>query len=151
MKFRNLLFLALLATVALAVPLTASAVTYDFDNLIGCVDDANLNSDESDVTISVPNGGRYYFVTRMLAYNASTSLSGSSAEIGLFSAAAGAGEEIVTPTTMTGLTAAAKLKSFTIAQDDLITASTLYVHTDDAHGSAATVDVCIYGVVVDSL
>lgn len=143
----NLLFLAAIATFAfVAFP---AAAQQRFDVPLACQDDVDLNTDETDSTVTLPNGTQYYVITGMYAFNASVTLSGSAAEIGLFSGATGAGEAIVTPTTMTGLTAATEFKTFTIAQDTLLAGSTLYIHTDDAHGTAATVDVCIYGRVID--
>lgn len=98
----------------------------------------------ADTTITVPNGYTKYKVRYFTTTGATTSLSGSSATLGLYTAAAAGGTAIVTAATasLTPLTTSAKAVDCTIASaNDTFTASTLYIRVGVAHGSAAYVDV----------
>lgn len=79
---------------------------------------------------------------RMTLTNVSTTLSGSSATIGAYTAAAAGGSAIVTPATATGLTAASKFTDRTIALSaDSSIVDTIYVRVGVVNGAAATCDV----------
>lgn len=105
----------------------------------------NLNS-VGDTPVNIPNGTQKYYVTDVLISGASDTMAGSSATVGLYTAAAAGGTAIVTAATRTGLTTSAKVSASTIASTaDTFTASTLYIRNGVAHGSALTCDVYIYG------
>lgn len=121
--------------------------TRDFIGPIGFASGVNLNS-VADTAITLPNGARNYIITDMIVTNASATLAGSSATVGLYSAASAGGEALVTPATATALTSASKFVKRTIAQDDLVNAGTVYVRVGVAHGSAMTADVYLYGYAI---
>lgn len=110
----------------------------------------NLNS-VGDTAVTIPiNGAEKYIARKFTATNASATLAGSSATLGCYTAAAAGGTAVVTPATMTGLTAASKFLDHTIAASaDTLTSATLYVRNGVAHGSAMTCDVYIYLDVLD--
>lgn len=100
-----------------------------------------------DTAVTIPNAALRYIVRRVVATNASTSMSGSSCTLGAYTAASAGGTAVVTPATgsVTPLTAASKFKDCTIAASaDSLIASTLYIRVGVAHGAAATCDVYIY-------
>jgi hypothetical protein len=120
--------------------------------LLAVAKSVNVNTTATDTAITIPNGGKSYVVTGFRTTNPSTSLTGSSGTIGLYTAAAGAGTAIVTKATasITPLTAASKYVNCTIAETtDSLSGSTLYIHNGIAHGSAATIDCYIYGDLLD--
>lgn len=119
----------------------------DLISPIGWASGVDLNA-VGDTTIALPNGARSYIITDMVVTNASATLAGSSATVGLYSAASAGGEALVTPATAVALTSASKFVKRTIAQDDLVTSGTAYVRVGVAHGSAMTADVYLYGYAV---
>lgn len=115
--------------------------------LLGFLKGVNLNSAGSDnpVSINAPK----YVIRKVVVTNTSTTLVASSSTLGLFTAAAGGGTVVVVAATLTALTGATKFVDQTIALTaDTLTAATLYVRNVLANGSAATVDVYIYGDVL---
>jgi hypothetical protein len=119
----------------------------EFIGPIGSAIGVNLNS-VADTAVTLPNGAGKYIITDMIVTNASTTLGASSMTIGAYSAVSAGGEVIVTPATATALTAASKFVKRTIAQDDTVTASPLYIRVAVVHGAAATADVYFYGYIV---
>jgi hypothetical protein len=116
----------------------------EMSTYLGRVKGMNINSAGSDN--SIPIGVPKYIVRRVIITNASTSLAVSVATIGVFTAASGGGTTIVTGATITGLTGATKFVDMTIAVNtDTVTAQTLFIRNILAHGSAATVDVYLFG------
>lgn len=100
----------------------------------------NINSAGSDNAIAVPYPK--YIIRRVTIYDASTSLAVSVATVGLFTGAGGTGTTLVTPATMTTLTASTIFVDSTLAvTNSYQTAQPLYVRNVLAHGSAATVSV----------
>lgn len=104
----------------------------------------------TDVAITIPNGTRKWTPTMIVWTNASANLSGGSAQVGIYTSTAEGGTAIVTKgiNSLISLTATTKMIKPTIAAAataDVLTASTLYAHIDVANGSAATIDVYIYG------
>lgn len=101
----------------------------------------------ADTTVNLQNGAKYYFVTRVIEDNPSSTFAGSSATLALYTAAAAGGTAVVSAATATGLTAAGKYKSHTVAAHDLQTGP-LYLRNTVAEGSALTSDVHIYYLVL---
>lgn len=121
--------------------------TIDGQGPIAIYRGADLNSTaNTDIAITVPNGTRKYVVRRIILTNCSANISGGSLQYGFFSAVAEGGEAIVSKgvNSATSLTAATKFIAPTVAQNDTMTESTIYMHIDVANGSAATCDVYVY-------
>ncbi len=101
----------------------------------------NINAVADNAIIGLP---AKYRVSKILFHDTSATLAVSIAVIGLFTAAAGAGTNLVT-SVVTGLTSAAVMVSQTLAADTVYqTANTLYLRPTTAHGSAATINVTIF-------
>lgn len=124
--------------------------TYDFQAPIAKLIGVDLNATGDNALSVVPNGARKFIVRRIIVTNASANLSGGSLQYGIFSAASGGGEAILASgvNSATSLTAASKFISPAVAQDDTITASTLYFRVGTANGSPATADVYLFGDVL---
>lgn len=118
--------------------------------LLGVAKGVSINSALTDVaTLNIPAGK--YVVRKIIITNPSTSLAASAATLGVFTAASGGGIAVTALATMTALTAAAKFKDATIgatALTDALTASQLFVRNGVVHGSAATVDIYVFGEVL---
>ena len=100
----------------------------------------NINSAASDNALAVPY--TKYIIRRVTIYDASTSLAVSIATLGVFTGAGGTGTTLVTPATMTTLTAATTFVDSSLAvTTSYQTAQPLYIRNVTAHGSAATVSV----------
>lgn len=84
-----------------------------------------------------------YRITKMAIFDASTSFGASLATLGLYTAAAAGGTNLVVLATLVALTAATKIKDATVITTDYQTAATLYVRVGVTFGSAATVSVAI--------
>lgn len=95
----------------------------------------NLNNANTDIfTFSgLPAKWRFF---RFTGYDASTSLT--TATIGLYTAAGGAGTAVIAPSGLTALTAATKFTDVTITVGDVHTETTLYLRNVAAQGGAAT-------------
>ncbi len=120
--------------------------TYGDNQCLGRVLGVNLDADDNtDVEVTIPNGGKRYDVTRVIATNVSADISGDSAEVGLHTAPLGAGVDIVADTTVAELTAPEIVKSFTVASTDTIITSTLYISLSVPNGNPATADFYIFG------
>ncbi len=101
----------------------------------------NINQYQGDVArfTSLPAKWR---LRRVSAFDASVTLAGSPASIGLYTASFQAGTNLVAVTTLTSLTAAAKMADLTLAainNTDYQTASEIFVWNHVRHGSAATI------------
>ncbi len=123
--------------------------SYSSNNWCGVFQNINVNS-VGDTAINVPFAK--FSVEIFKVTNASVDLSGSSATLGLYTAAAAGGTALVTPATgvLTPLSAATKVNSATVASTDAATgtvvspqARQLYIRCGVANGSAATVTVII--------
>jgi hypothetical protein len=79
----------------------------------------------------------------LLLTNASTSLS--TAAFAVYTAPAAGGTAVLSATTPTGATTAAKVVNSAATSTDAITGLNLYVRNTTAQGAAATADVFIYG------
>jgi len=118
---------------------------------IGSAFKVNLNS-VGDTFIQLPVGK---FIPRnVVVTNASVTLAGSASTIGLYTAASAGGTAIVTPSVSTSLTSstvfadktiAAATTVFTPAYDSTTGKWGAYVRVAVVHGSAATVDLHVYG------
>lgn len=97
----------------------------------------------ADTLVTVPNGGKYYVVDRVIEYNPSATNNGSSATLSLYTDTAAGGTAVVAAATATGLTATGKWKDHTIAAHDSQLDSSLYLRNTVAQGSALTSDVLI--------
>ena len=143
----KLILLPLLLALVIAIPRLVPSqqiVVGEMQTYLGRVKAMNINSAGSDN--SIPIGVPKYIVRRVIITNASTSLAVSAATIGVFTSAAGGGTTVVTGATVTGLTGATKFVDMTIALNaDTLTAQTLFIRNVLAHGSAATVDVYLFG------
>lgn len=115
--------------------------------LLGYLKAINLNSAGSDNAITIPFSN--YIIRKVTLINPSTSLGISVATLGLFTSTSGGGTTVVTAATMVALTGATKYIDSTLAlTTDSLTAGTLYARNVLAHGSAATVDMYIFGNVI---
>lgn len=112
----------------------------------------DLNSTaNTDIPMTIPNSGRKWTPLFAAVTNASANLSGGSAQFGIFTSTLEGGTAIVAKgvNSLTSLTSAAKMIKPTIAsQTETLTAGTVYVHIDVANGSAATVDIYLYGYIL---
>ncbi len=112
----------------------------------------DLNSTaNTDIPMTIPNSGRKWTPLFAAVTNASANLSGGSAQFGIFTSTAEGGTAIVAKgvNSLTSLTSAVKMIKPTIAsQTETLTAGTVYVHIDVANGSAATVDIYLYGYIL---
>lgn len=106
----------------------------------------------------VPINCKKFLVRNFTLTNASTTLAGSAAEIGAYTAASAGGTEIVTAAPVTTLTASNITKDQTVAAAAVALTPTydstagkwgLYVRVDVVHGSAATLDAFIFGDVLE--
>ncbi len=101
----------------------------------------NINNANTDVA-TIKNLPSKFLVTGFRVFDASTDLSGGSATIGLFTAAAGGGTTVVTAAVLTALVAATDVLAMTIATaTTYLTAASLFVRNVAANGSAATISV----------
>ena len=112
--------------------------------LLGAIKGANMNT-TSDQEIPVPFGK--YVIRNIVATNPSTSLT--LAVGGVYTEAAKSGITVVLAIQVfSGLTGGTKFIDLTLASGvtgDTITASTLYLSLTTAQGSAATMDLYVYG------
>lgn len=114
------------------------------DNLLASAVGVSINAAGTDVSVSVRAG--LYIVRHVVITNPSTSLGISLATLGVFTAASGGGTVVVAPAILTGLTTASKFADMTLAlTSSTLTAATLFLRNVIAHGSAATVDVYLFG------
>jgi len=113
--------------------------------LLGILKSANLNV-TTDQAIPI-QGAAKYIIDKIISTNPSTTLAASIAAGGLYSAASKGGTNIVGAGQLyTALTAASKFNALTLAlTTDSLTAQTIYFSLTVAHGSAASVDLYIYG------
>lgn len=131
------------------------SIRSDGRGALGVAFSVNLNSVGDTF---VPINCKKFLVRNFTLTNASTTLAASTAEIGAYTAASAGGTEIVTPATITTLTAsnitkdqtvAAAAVALTPAYDSTAGKWGLYVRVDVAHGSAATLDAFIFGDVLE--
>lgn len=110
--------------------------------LLGKIVGANMNS-TSDQAIAI--GAAKYFIDKVVVTNASTSLT--LAVGGLYTTTSKGGTQIIANTQVfSALTASTKIILLSsLITADVLTASQLYLSLTTAQGSAATVDVYIYG------
>jgi hypothetical protein len=124
-------------------------MSYSKTHKLVCVSGLSLNATNTDTPVYVPFAR--FQVTGMKISNASTTLAGSSATLGLYTAPAAGGTALVTPAVMTGLTSADIVQSSTLASTALTTGTVgtngnagmnfLYIRNAVTHGAAATVTV----------
>jgi lysophospholipase L1-like esterase len=129
---------------AIAKACTEELVGYPRD-LIGIGRGINLNA-TGDQAIRVLGTKR--IIRRIVLTNASVNLSASGVVATIRDAASGGGNAVVSAVSTTGLSASAKFQDqtlFAAAATDQVTANPLFVNISTAHGSAASVDVLIYG------
>jgi len=101
----------------------------------------NLNSVADTAITGLPAKWR---PTKLTAFDASTT-PGALAVVGLFTAAAGAGTNLLAAFTLTGLTGATKIADGTlISITDYRTESTVYLRNVTANGSALTSSFCLF-------
>ena len=109
--------------------------------LIASAQSVNLNS-VGDTTAPILVAGRVS-VAYVLITNASTSLT--TAAFAVYTLPAAGGTAVLSATTPTGATTAAKVVNSAATSTDAITGLNLYVRNTTAQGAAATADVFIYG------
>lgn len=115
--------------------------------ILAYLKNVNLNSANSDNAVAILYAK--YVVRRVIVTNPSTSFAVSLATIGVFTATGGGGTAVVSLGTIAGLTGTTKYLDLTLAlTTDVLTAATLYIRNGVAFGSAATVDVYIFGEVL---
>lgn len=109
--------------------------------LIASAQSVNLNS-VGDTLAQILVQGRVS-VAYVLLSNASTSLT--TAAFAVYTAPAAGGTAVLSATTPTGATTAAKVVNTAASSTDAITGPNLYIRNTTAQGAAATADVFIYG------
>ncbi len=100
----------------------------------------DLNAVADTPVTGLPSNWR---LTKMYVHGASTSLALSIAVIGLYTAAAGGGTNLVSVSAVTGLTSSTVIADQTVGTLVVRTAGTVYIRPTTAHGSAATVNVTL--------
>lgn len=112
--------------------------------LLGAAKSVNINSAGTDTTAAI--GATKYAVRRVVVTNASTSLGLSLATIGVYTGAGASGSTVVAPAVLTTLSSSSKYVDMSIAlSSDTLASTPLYIRNVIAHGSAATVDVYVFG------
>jgi len=110
--------------------------------LLGKKTGANMNS-TSDQAIAI--SAAKYFIDKVVVTNASTSLT--LAVGGLYTSTSKGGSQVIANTQVfSALTASSKIILLSsLITGDVLTASQLYLSLTTAQGSAATVDLYLYG------
>jgi hypothetical protein len=118
--------------------------------LLGFVTGVSLNAAAPIDLAAITITGSKYIPLYALVYNSSAIAS--TAELGIYTAAAAGGTAVVTPAALTGLTAANKLHVLTLTAmgNAPLTAATLIPRLTVAQGTAATADIAIYGIELPS-
>lgn len=118
--------------------------------LLGFVTGVSLNAAAPIDLTAITIDGSKYIPLYAVVYNASAI--GSTAELGLYTAAGAGGTAVVTPAALTGLTASGKLHVLTLTAmaNAPLTAATLIPRLTVAQGTAATADIAIYGIELPS-
>jgi hypothetical protein len=109
--------------------------------LIASAQSVNLNS-VGDTLAQILVAGRVS-VAYILVTNASISLT--TAQIAVYTLPAAGGTGVLTATSLSGATTAAKVVNSAASSTDAIAGLNLYVRNTTAQGAAATADVFIYG------
>lgn len=112
--------------------------------LLGSITGWDVNSAATDTAFTISSSR--YRIDRIVVENASTNLT--TATGGVFTAAGGGGTTIAADQALSALTASTKFDDLTlqaIAGTDVFTAATLYSRCGTAQGSAATVDLLLFG------
>jgi hypothetical protein len=118
--------------------------------LLGFVTGVNLNAaapiDLTGITIDATK----YIPLYAVVYKASAD--GSTAQLGIYTAAAGGGTAVVTPAALANMNASGKMQVLTLTNlgNAPLTAATLIPRLTVAQGSACTVDIAIYGIQLPS-
>lgn len=120
----------------------------DLSGVLGKLIGANMNT-TNDQAITIRNAGSPYVIRRIVATNASLSLS--VAQGGLYTAASKGGSGIVGNTQVyAALTSGTKFLDLTLGViTDILTGGTLYLSLILAQGSAATCDFYLIGDVLE--
>ena len=108
----------------------------------------DLNAATSDNAITVESAR--YRLDKIIVDNASVNLT--TATLGVFTAAGGAGTTVVADQAIAALTASSKFMDLTLAGGvtaDVLTAGTLYVRVGTAQGVAATANVWLFGYTLE--
>ncbi len=84
-----------------------------------------------------------YRLTKVAVFDASTSFAVSLCTLGIYTAAAAGGTNLVVLATLTSLTGATKVADMTVVTTDYQTAATLYARVGVTFGGAATVSIAI--------
>lgn len=138
-----LLFSGLLSAQSLTPPVNVSMGNFAGSILLGKLASANMNSTADQ---AIPISSSKYVIRRIVAVNASTSLT---LAVGGFYAAASKATAIVANTQVfSALTGASKYLDCTVnalALSDIRTETTLYLSLTVAQGGAATMDVYVFG------
>lgn len=109
--------------------------------LLGVAQGVNLNA-TGDTVIPIINSTTYS-VSNVILTNASVSLT--TAQAGLFSAAGGGGTAVVANAALSGATGPTIVSQRTVASTAALTGQNLYWNVGTAQGAAATGDVYVYG------
>lgn len=119
--------------------------------LLGQLISANMNS-TSDQQIVIFSAPAKYIIRRIVATNASTSLT--TAAGGIYPAVSKGGTAIVAAAqAYSGLTTSAKFVDLTVASayttgGDVLTVKSIFLSLTTGQGSAATADIYVYGDIV---
>lgn len=118
--------------------------------LLGFVTGVSLNAAAPIDLTAITIDGAKYIPLYAVVYNASAI--GSTAELGIFTAAAGGGTTVVTAAPLTNLSAAGKMHVLTLTAlgNAPLTAATLIPRLTVAQGTAVTADIAIYGIELPS-
>ena len=101
----------------------------------------NVNQTNTDLgSIIVPEK---ILLLRVIPYGASVNMGALAALLGLYDAAAGGGNVLVTPAALIGLTTALKAPLMTILYTDVITSRLLVPRVTTAAGAPATINLAI--------
>lgn len=112
--------------------------------LLASLASINLNSAASDNAVTVESSR--YRIDKIIVDNASINIT--TATLGVFTAAGGAGTTVVADQAITALTAATKFMDLTLGGSvtaDVLTAGTIYLRVGTAQGAPATANVWVFG------
>ncbi len=137
------------ATAAGSLTVTGQVIGTGVDQLIGKLIGANMNL-TTDQTIPITRiGSQKYLITKILVTNASVSLATTIAAGGVYTAVTKGGTAIVgSGQAYTALTSSTVALDLTLAVNNTYTVSNLYFSLSNGHGSAATADIYVFGVIL---
>lgn len=137
------------ATITGSATVTGQVIGTGMEQLIGSKVGVNMNSTADQLIPITRIGTKKYLITKIVVTNASVSLAGSSAAGGVYQAAGKTGVAIVGNTqSYVTLTTTATALNLTLAINNTYTLDNLYFALGTAHGTAATADIYVFGVIL---